>query len=388
MPRLSNPRGPRVPCHVVADIFKQEKTIQVNHCRNSLRELRHRAEDHAGAHPPERRARSPLPAAQHQPGAGFRGRHAVTWGVRSMRRRHDRRAGRTPVATLPPCRPQTPRRPSGGRQYPTRALAESVQFSIAKNVQFSVAVDTPPQARSADQPRVRGEHDGWPDGAGCRAGSAPRARGTQDPLGIRHACHRISPACAGNTVESAPSRASPSYQPRVRGEHGPLRHAPNDQSGSAPRARGTRAVRRALPCRFRISPACAGNTTPGVRCVRCRSDQPRVRGEHGRSQLGNAGLRISAPRARGTRARGRHQGRRERISPACAGNTVSVTVTPPTKSDQPRVRGEHDAGLITRGMWVGSAPRARGTRGGVEGIGDVPRISPACAGNTSAKEPD
>ena len=34
MAKLSNPEGPRVPRHAVADIVNQEKTIQVNHCRN------------------------------------------------------------------------------------------------------------------------------------------------------------------------------------------------------------------------------------------------------------------------------------------------------------------------------------------------------------------
>ena len=34
MAKLSNPEGPRVPRHAVADLVNQEKTIQVNHCRN------------------------------------------------------------------------------------------------------------------------------------------------------------------------------------------------------------------------------------------------------------------------------------------------------------------------------------------------------------------
>ena len=34
MAKLSNPDGPRVPLHAVADIVNRQKTIQVNHCRN------------------------------------------------------------------------------------------------------------------------------------------------------------------------------------------------------------------------------------------------------------------------------------------------------------------------------------------------------------------
>ena len=34
MPKPSNPKGPRVPRHAIADIVNQEKTILANHCRN------------------------------------------------------------------------------------------------------------------------------------------------------------------------------------------------------------------------------------------------------------------------------------------------------------------------------------------------------------------
>ena len=51
---------------------------------------------------------------------------------------------------------------------------------------------------------------------------------------------------------------------------------------------------------------------------------------------------------------------------------------------QPRVRGEHlpRTDLINRVF--GSAPRARGTRLGVDVVVVVARVSPACAGNTAA----
>ena len=34
MPKLSNPEGPRVPRHAAADLIGEQRTIQVNHCRN------------------------------------------------------------------------------------------------------------------------------------------------------------------------------------------------------------------------------------------------------------------------------------------------------------------------------------------------------------------
>ena len=33
MPKLSNPDGPRIPRHGIADLVNQAKTVQVNHCR-------------------------------------------------------------------------------------------------------------------------------------------------------------------------------------------------------------------------------------------------------------------------------------------------------------------------------------------------------------------
>ena len=126
-----------------------------------------------------------------------------------------------------------------------------------------------------------------------------------------------------------------------------------------------------VQARCRISPACAGNT-------RYSCDQGYRRAPSG-----------SAPRARGTLAD--VCGRRQCQDP----------------SDQPRVRGEHRAGLwISDGVSTGgSAPRARGTRRRGAGRSATPgadqprvrgehalrrpscrktpcRISPACAGNT------
>ena len=203
-----------------------------------------------------------------------------------------------------------------------------------------------------DQPRVRGEHAPRKSAIFSLFGSAPRARGTLSSVIAREFLFRISPACAGNTCRTTPANAAAPDQPRVRGEHGAVTESHSVPTGSAPRARGTPAGRRPRRRRHRISPACAGNTLafrrrhpgaadqPRVRGEHadldflrgCRSDQPRVRGEHQ-----NAATRAtdqprvalcvlvdgSAPRARGTRRRPT-TGRLPliaRISPACAGNT-------------------------------------------------------------------
>ena len=172
-------------------------------------------------------------------------------------------------------------------------------------------------------------------------GSAPRARGT-----LRTDVHdmrvwRISPACAGNTSLRLPLRGCRTDQPRVRGEHASPSTSATSSSGSAPRARGTRVARRSGNVTERISPACAGNTHRVRRSPSLAPDQPRVRGEHRTTSTRRTGCRGSAPRARGTPAPGELHGRQGRISPACAGNTPVAWATARSMADQPRVRGEH-----------------------------------------------
>ena len=90
----------------------------------------------------------------------------------------------------------------------------------------------------------------------------------------------------------------------------------------------------------------------------------------------------SAPPARGTLAIDAGQRRYQRISPACAGNTVEDKWVDIADPDQPRLRGEHPAVDARATSYSGSAPPARGTRPGGRLRDSDSRISPACAGNT------
>ena len=136
-----------------------------------------------------------------------------------------------------------------------------------------------------------------------------------------------------------------------------------------------------FPCN-RISPACAGNTVAdGGRQWRT-TDQPRVRGEHVPVHLYSAPPAGSAPRARGTHDVVDFTVSINRISPACAGNTRLQSPRQGPRPDQPRVRGEHMAIAPISTANVGSAPRARGTPPTDGSHRRSRRISPACAGNT------
>ena len=134
-----------------------------------------------------------------------------------------------------------------------------------------------------------------------------------------------------------------------------------------------------------------------------RRDHPRVCGEHRLGAHHPVPRPGSSPRVRGTPAHGNRAIGGCRIIPACAGNTAWPAVSrgrfmgssPRVRGtrnlffrlffsrDHPRVCGEHEMALTDEDIMRGSSPRVRGTpelRYKYEVNGG---IIPACAGNTS-----
>ena len=157
-------------------------------------------------------------------------------------------------------------------------------------------------------------------------GSPPRVRGTVH-YGFRHNhIKRITPACAGNSTSPPGELMYTSDHPRVCGEQ--LRSSlwPGMKSGSPPRVRGTVGRHLMGVGLGRITPACAGNSLfiSGIRCIRW--DHPRVCGEQISAAVVVCGLLGSPPRVRGTVLCILRFDFRERITPACAGNSVRRTI--------------------------------------------------------------
>ena len=71
-----------------------------------------------------------------------------------------------------------------------------------------------------------------------------------------------------------------------------------------------------------------------------------------------------------------------RITPACAGNSVSDHLTDQKYRDHPRVCGEQAWKLHPAKSAAGSPPRVRGTEKHDGGLLLGQRITPACAGNS------
>ena len=175
---------------------------------------------------------------------------------------------------------------------------------------------------SQDHPRVCGEQS-LSDSDWIRIlGSPPRVRGTEGRQGVGGYGLRITPACAGNSVREAFAPAAKKDHPRVCGEQVPWASGKYGPKGSPPRVRGTvRGVcRRGMS--GRITPACAGNSSPRFPAPPGPRDHPRVCGEQGMSIVGTVPCEGSPPRVRGTGAATRRRCPRAGITPACAGNSA------------------------------------------------------------------
>ena len=186
-----------------------------------------------------------------------------------------------------------------------------------------------------------GEHSSRHDHCGCIQGSSPRVRGTLFAVSVVVSSLGIIPACAGNTLCIDGIGLPTRDHPRVCGEHESIVDTSLIDVGSSPRVRGTLLIILSEIGWVGIIPACAGNTSPHKSASEAVRDHPRVCGEHLR-EIGSETIPMgSSPRVRGTQQLVKAVGDIVGIIPACAGNTVSLTMPMVGIGDHPRVCGEH-----------------------------------------------
>ena len=152
-------------------------------------------------------------------------------------------------------------------------------------------------------------------------GSPPRVRGTVLSISISMLLLGITPACAGNRYSCLFIKTFSRDHPRVCGEQSALASNSPSIPGSPPRVRGTAMARLHGEYVKRITPACAGNSLNPPFGISSYKDHPRVCGEQpmGRPRGGRG--KGSPPRVRGTALFPRHHLTSSRITPACAGNS-------------------------------------------------------------------
>ena len=127
----------------------------------------------------------------------------------------------------------------------------------------------------------------------------------------------------------------------MRGEYGRKMAYRPTTPGSPPHARGILVVK--LPVRglVGITPACAGNTFRKPDSFVVTGDHPRMRGEYVVRNKGKSSVEGSPPHARGIHGFSEDELMTAGITPACAGNTMTLFPLSCELRDHPRMRGEY-----------------------------------------------
>ena len=110
-------------------------------------------------------------------------------------------------------------------------------------------------------------------------GSPPHVRGRGTVVDVTGAGQRITPACAGKSIQAHPAHSVSRDHPRMCGEEYPASAAVRLGVGSPPHVRGRARVAYLQGKRKGITPACAGKSVFGLVCVVLSRDHPRMCGE-------------------------------------------------------------------------------------------------------------
>ena len=211
-------------------------------------------------------------------------------------------------------------------------------------------------------------------------GSPPHVRGKDWLTKLWGMGHGITPACAGKRSWRSLRTKPVQDHPRMCGEKSCNFRFAFCHPGSPPHVRGKDGRRKKRkPC-IRITPACAGKSLSLFHLDHYIRDHPRMCGEKQiltYARIGNAG---SPPHVRGkVLCQPIRQGI-FRITPACAGKSSSHNLCVVLHGDHPRMCGEKSLILVNGGAFMGSPPHVRG-KVPCRTVWWAPSwITPACAG--------
>ena len=236
-----------------------------------------------------------------------------------------------------------------------------------------------------DHPRLRGEYLVILNTKSCALGSPPLTRGIRLSRPYLYFHPGITPAYAGNTALYPRLYGWGEDHPRLRGEYLLLLRLPLGCGGSPPLTRGIHSVDDGQQQPHGITPAYAGNTiVPGCFAV-FRWDHPRLRGEYQVESDDRRTIQGSPPLTRGILSITMVPSACPRITPAYAGNTVCIDCIFRSIEDHPRLRGEYRISSHFVPSVLGSPPLTRGIRVDSTIRKPLLRITPAYAGNTTAR---
>jgi len=245
----------------------------------------------------------------------------------------------------------------------------------------SIARLRPPT--SSVHPHGRGEHGRFSFYLISNDGSSPRAWGTLDDGWKADAEKRFIPTGVGNTIDCRPIPSRWAVHPHGRGEHRSSSSGSTLWSGSSPRAWGTPGIPTTSTAPRRFIPTGVGNTDSDGSAPQYAAVHPHGRGEHVNWRAGDPDESGSSPRAWGTRRTPRLWAMQSRFIPTGVGNTWMMPMSFPYNPVHPHGRGEHCFGRTARGRRTGSSPRAWGTQCQPPQEGRQLRFIPTGVGNTA-----
>ena len=193
-----------------------------------------------------------------------------------------------------------------------------------------------------------------------RLGSPPRVRGKAFSMISPISRARITPACAGKSILQLGNNFRRWDHPRVCGEKRELDEIAEKGEGSPPRVRGKGLNWPQITPEVRITPACAGKSVSWRHGDRFRRDHPRVCGEKFQLFVIYNICGGSPPRVRGKVLCRAGCPAHCGITPACAGKSAYLLALRKEAEDHPRVCGEKASVKSVVVPSSGSPPRVRG----------------------------
>ena len=154
------------------------------------------------------------------------------------------------------------------------------------------------------------------------------------------------------------------------------------KAGSSPHTRGAPHAAAGDQVGDGIIPAYAGSTSRRRWATRPVTDHPRIRGEHQEGLVGILGKAGSSPHTRGALSTFPPLAGEPGIIPAYAGSTDGRGRQADAQTDHPRIRGEHGGGRSGQREGSGSSPHTRGAPDPARLRSPRRRIIPAYAGST------
>ena len=157
----------------------------------------------------------------------------------------------------------------------------------------------------------------------------------------------ITPACAGKTMHRAFRYQNGWDHPRMCGKDPLPALRRRSDKGSPPHVRERLSFSRSMSCNSRITPACAGKTSDVRTIRRCAGDHPRMcRKDLLRGALTRGGGG-SPPHVRERLSDSIQELRELRITPACAGKTSPHIGCGARPGDHPRMCGKDRVGPMS-----------------------------------------